>query len=117
MNLKAHVLNEGYNLKTISVSYCKELNTMMVVYPLLGELLMQVNVSECQRYHGEIAPQSLDTDEWKEFMLSDEGHVEFMHERLIQAIVRKDLIITNSLKMNEHIKTKQYLRQVMECEY
>lgn len=117
MNLKAFVLNESYDLNNISVAYVKELDTMIVVYPSLGELVMQVNVSECRRFHKENAPKTLDTDEWKKHFLSNKDDIEFMHERLINSIVRKDIVITSSQKMNEHIKTKQYLRQVMECEF
>jgi hypothetical protein len=115
-NLRANVLNEGYNLSQISVAYLKELNTMIVVYPLLGEMLMQVDVNECRGFYGEHAPQTLDTNEWKQFFLANEQDVEFMHERLIQSLVRKELIIINELKMKEHRMSKQYLEQVMNGE-
>jgi hypothetical protein len=116
LNLKANVLNESYNLKLISVTYSEELNKMFVLYPSLGEMLMQVDIEETKSFYGKIAPKTLDVNEWKEFFLSTNDNLEFLHERMIKAIVRNDLIITNSLKMKEHQKTKKYLNEIMDEE-
>lgn len=113
INLKGYTKGEGYNLLNISVSYDHENDEIVVIYPMYGVLLYRLEVS-LERKHFEKAPISLNTNEWKQYLLADENAVEFMHNNIIEYIVRRNILLENNLYDKCKREVKKEYNRIME---
>jgi hypothetical protein len=111
--LKGYAMGESYNLNNIVVCYAKERNLMIVIMPSCGEMLLQMDVKEVWE-HDEDSPDNLDTEEWKQWILSKEFEVDFLHDSMIRSIVKKNLIVEHNLGFEIERKTRQFMERLGE---
>lgn len=111
--LRGYACGESYNLKTISVSYDKERNLMIVIMPMVGEMLLQIDITEAWK-HDEDSPDGVDTEEWKQWILSKEFEVDFLHDSMIRSIVKRKLMIEHNLGYEIEKQTRMYMKRLGE---